>query len=136
MDLVVKVINHYPILVHLNFKDVTNRVVALMPRSFAMISKDELMYLSSTSKILSSGTVSVEGDVKEVAEARALNKKENDFSEKRRKELLGLSVAELKRAIAKSTNVLGLKELKEEAQHAEKPKGYIDALDARIEALG
>lgn len=135
MDLNVKVVNHYPILIHLNFKDVTNRVVTLLPKSFAMISKDELMYLSSTSKILSSGTISIEGEGADAPEARAQHKKENVFNAKRKKELLGMSISEVKKAIESTTNILGLQELKEEAVQAEKPKGYVEAIEARIEAL-
>lgn len=130
-----KVINDYGINITLNFSNLDGRVVKILPNSFGYINEDQLLYLSSSSKILESGLIRLEEDAKEIEDVKEQIKEENVFSKERVKELLGLSIKALEGEIAKTDNVLGLKELLAQAEKADKTKGYIQALNKRIDEL-
>ena len=130
-----KVINDYGINITLNFSNLDGRVVKILPNSFGYINEDQLLYLSSSSKILESGLIRLEEDAKEIEDVKEQIKEENVFSKERVKELLGLSIKALEDEIAKTDNVLGLKELLAQAEEADKTKGYIQALNKRIDEL-
>lgn len=130
-----KVINDYGINITLNFSNLDGRVVNILPNSFGYINEDQLLYLSSSSKILESGLVRLEEEAKEIPDVKEQIKEENVFSKERIKELLGLSIKALEDEIAKTDNVLGLKELLAQAEKADKTKGYIQALNKRIDEL-
>jgi len=130
-----KVINDYGINITLNFSNLDGRVVKILPNSFGYINEDQLLYLSSSSKILESGLIRLEEDAKEIEDVKEQIKEENVFSKERVKELLGLSIKALEDEIAKTDNVLGLKELLAQAEKADKTKGYIQALNKRIDEL-
>lgn len=127
--------NDYGINITLNFSNLDGRVVKILPNSFGYINEDQLLYLSSSSKILESGLIRLEEDAKEIEDVKEQIKEENVFSKERIKELLGLSIKALEDEIAKTDNVLGLKELLEQAEKADKTKGYIQALNKRIDEL-
>ena len=130
-----KVMNDYGINITLNFSNLDGRVVKILPNSFGYINEDQLLYLSSSSKILESGLIRLEEDAKEIEDVKEQIKEENVFSKERVKELLGLSIKALEDEIAKTDNVLGLKELLAQAEKADKTKGYIQALNKRIDEL-
>lgn len=130
-----KVINDYGINITLNFSNLDGRVVKILPNSFGYINEDQLLYLSSSSKILESGLVRLEEEAKEIPDIKEQIKDENVFSKQRIEELLNLSIKALKDEIAKTDNVLGLQELLEKAEKADKTKGYIQAINKRIEEL-
>lgn len=130
-----KVMNDYGINITLNFSNLDGRVVKILPNSFGYINEDQLLYLSSSSKILESGLIRLEEEAKEIEDVKEQIKEENVFSKERIKELLGLSIKALEDEIAKTDNVLGLKELLEQAEKADKTKGYIQALNKRIDEL-
>lgn len=130
-----KVINDYGINITLNFSNLDGRVVKILPNSFGYINEDQLLYLSSSSKILESGLVRLEEEAKEIPDIKEQIKDENVFSKKRIEELLNLSIKALEDEIAKTDNVLGLQELLEQAEKADKTKGYIQAINKRIEEL-
>lgn len=130
-----KVINDYGINITLNFSNLDGRVVKILPNSFGYINEDQLLYLSSSSKILESGLVRLEEEAKEIPDVKEQIKKENVFSKQRIEELLNLSIKALEDEIAKTDNVLGLQELLEKANKADKTKGYIQALQKRIDEL-
>lgn len=130
-----KVINDYGINITLNFSNLDGRVVKILPNSFGYINEDQLLYLSSSSKILESGLIRLEEEAKEIEDVKEQIKEENVFSKERVKELLGLSIKALEDEIAKTDNVLGLKELLAQAEKADKTKGYIQALNKRIDEL-
>lgn len=130
-----KVINDYGINITLNFSNLDGRVVKILPNSFGYINEDQLLYLSSSSKILESGLVRLEEEAKEIPDIKEQIKDENVFSKKRIEELLNLSIKALEDEIAKTDNVLGLKELLAQAEKADKTKGYIQAINKRIEEL-
>lgn len=130
-----KVINDYGINITLNFSNLDGRVVKILPNSFGYINEDQLLYLSSSSKILESGLVRLEEEAKEIPDVKEQIKEENVFSKQRIEELLNLSIKALEDEIAKTDNVLGLQELLEKAEKADKTKGYIQALNKRIEEL-
>ena len=130
-----KVMNDYGINITLNFSNLDGRVVKILPNSFGYINEDQLLYLSSSSKILESGLIRLEEEAKEIEDVKEQIKEENVFSKERVKELLGLSIKALEDEIAKTDNVLGLKELLEQAEKADKTKGYIQALNKRIDEL-
>lgn len=130
-----KVINDYGINITLNFSNLDGRVVKILPNSFGYINEDQLLYLSSSSKILESGLVRLEEEAKEIPDVKEQIKDENVFSKKRIEELLNLSIKALEDEIAKTDNVLGLQELLEKAEKADKTKGYIQAINKRIEEL-
>ncbi|MDU1176521.1 MAG: hypothetical protein E6987_02810 [Peptoniphilus harei] len=130
-----KVMNDYGINITLNFSNLDGRVVNILPNSFGYINEDQLLYLSSSSKILESGLIRLEEEAKEIEDVKEQIKEENVFSKERVKELLGLSIKALEDEIAKTDNVLGLKELLEQAEKADKTKGYIQALNKRIDEL-
>lgn len=127
--------NDYGINITLNFSNLDGRVVKILPNSFGYINEDQLLYLSSSSKILESGLIRLEEEAKEIEDVKEQIKEENVFSKERIKELLGLSIKALEDEIAKTDNVLGLKELLEQAEKADKTKGYIQALNKRIDEL-
>lgn len=127
--------NDYGINITLNFSNLDGRVVKILPNSFGYINEDQLLYLSSSSKILESGLIRLEEEAKEIEDVKEQIKEENVFSKERVKELLGLSIKALEDEIAKTDNVLGLKELLEQAEKADKTKGYIQALNKRIDEL-
>lgn len=127
--------NDYGINITLNFSNLDGRVVNILPNSFGYINEDQLLYLSSSSKILESGLIRLEEEAKEIEDIKEQIKEENVFSKERIKELLGLSIKALEDEIAKTDNVLGLKELLEQAEKADKTKGYIQALNKRIDEL-
>lgn len=130
-----KVMNDYGINITLNFSNLDGRVVKILPNSFGYINEDQLLYLSSSSKILESGLIRLEEEAKEIEDVKEQIKEENVFSKERVKELLGLSIKALEDEIAKTDNVLGLKELLAQAEKADKTKGYIQALNKRIDEL-
>lgn len=130
-----KVINDYGINITLNFTNLDGRVIKILPNSFGYINEDQLLYLSSSSKILESGLVRLEEEAKEIPDIKEQIKEENVFSKDRIKELLELPIKALEEEIAKTDNVLGLKELLKKAEEADKTKGYIQALNKRIEEL-
>lgn len=130
-----KVINDYGINITLNFSNLDGRVVKILPNSFGYINEDQLLYLSSSSKILKSGLVRLEEEAKEIPDVKEQIKEENVFSKQRIEELLNLSIKALEDEIAKTDNVLGLQELLEKANKADKTKGYIQALQKRIDEL-
>lgn len=130
-----KVINDYGINITLNFSNLDGRVVKILPNSFGYINEDQLLYLSSSSKILESGLVRLEEEAKEIPDIKEQIKEENVFSKQRIEELLNLSIKALEDEIAKTDNVLGLQELLEKAEKADKTKGYIQAINKRIEEL-
>lgn len=130
-----KVINDYGINITLNFSNLDGRVVHILPNSFGYINEDQLLYLSSSSKILESGLVRLEEEAKEIPDVKEQIKDENVFSKKRIEELLSLSIKALEDEITKTDNVLGLKELLAQAEKADKTKGYIQAINKRIEEL-
>ena len=130
-----KVINDYGINITLNFSNLDGRVVNILPNSFGYINEDQLLYLSSFSKILESGLVRLEEEAKEIPDVKEQIKEENVFSKQRIEELLNLSIKALEDEIAKTDNVLGLQELLEKAEKADKTKGYIQAINKRIEEL-
>lgn len=130
-----KVINDYGINITLNFSNLDGRVVKILPNSFGYINEDQLLYLSSSSKILESGLVRFEEEAKEIPDVKEQIKEENVFSKQRIEELLNLSIKALEDEIAKTDNVLGLQELLEKADKADKTKGYIQAINKRIEEL-
>ncbi len=130
-----KVINDYGINITLNFSNLDGRVVKILPNSFGYINEDQLLYLSSSSKILESGLVRLEEEAKEIPDVKEQIKEENVFSKQRIEELLNLSIKALEDEIAKTDNVLGLQELLEKAEKADKTKGYIQAINKRIEEL-
>lgn len=130
-----KVINDYGINITLNFSNLDGRVVKILPNSFGYINEDQLLYLSSSSKILESGLVRLEEEAKEIPDVKEQIKEENVFSKQRIEELLNLSIKALEDEIAKTDNVLGLQELLEKANKADKTKGYIQAINKRIEEL-
>lgn len=130
-----KVINDYGINITLNFSNLDGRVVKILPNSFGYINEDQLLYLSSSSKILESGLVRLEEEAKEIPDVKEQIKEENVFSKQRIEELLNLSIKALEDEIAKTDNVLGLQELLEKANKADKTKGYIQALQKRIDEL-
>ncbi len=127
--------NDYGINITLNFSNLDGRVVNILPNSFGYINEDQLLYLSSSSKILESGLIRLEEEAKEIEDVKEQIKEENVFSKERVKELLGLSIKALEDEIAKTDNVLGLKELLAQAEKADKTKGYIQALNKRIDEL-
>ena len=130
-----KVINDYGINITLNFSNLDGRVVKILPNSFGYINEDQLLYLSSSSKILESGLVRLEEEAKEIPDIKEQIKDENVFSKQRIEELLNLSIKALEDEIAKTDNVLGLQELLAQAEKADKTKGYIQAINKRIEEL-
>lgn len=130
-----KVINDYGINITLNFTNLDGRVVKILPNSFGYINEDQLLYLSSSSKILESGLIRLEEDAKKVSDIEEQIVEDNIFSKERIQEMLNLSIKALEDEIAKTDNVLGLKALLEEAEKADKTKGYIQALNKRIEEL-
>lgn len=130
-----KVINDYGINITLNFTNLDGRVIKILPNSFGYINEDQLLYLSSSSKILESGLVRLEEEAKEIPDIKEQIKDENVFSKKRIEELLSLSIKALEDEITKTDNVLGLKELLAQAEKADKTKGYIQAINKRIEEL-
>lgn len=130
-----KVINDYGINITLNFSNLDGRVIKILPNSFGYINEDQLLYLSSSSKILESGLVRLEEEAKEIPDVKEQIKEENVFSKQRIEELLNLSIKALEDEIAKTDNVLGLQELLEKADKADKTKGYIQAINKRIEEL-
>lgn len=130
-----KVINDYGINITLNFSNLDGRVIKILPNSFGYINEDQLLYLSSSSKILESGLVRLEEEAKEIPDVKEQIKEENVFSKERINELLNLSIKALEEEIAKTDNVLGLKELLKKAEEADKTKGYIQALNKRIDEL-
>ena len=127
--------NDYGINITLNFSNLDGRVVNILPNSFGYINEDQLLYLSSSSKILESGLIRLEEEAKEIEDVKEQIKEENVFSKTRIEELLGLSIKALEDEIAKTDNVLGLKELLAQAEKADKTKGYIQALNKRIDEL-
>lgn len=130
-----KVINDYGINITLNFSNLDGRVIKILPNSFGYINEDQLLYLSSSSKILESGLIRLEEEAKEIPDVKEQIKEENVFSKERINELLNLSIKALEEEIAKTDNVLGLKELLKKAEKADKTKGYIQALNKRIDEL-
>lgn len=130
-----KVINDYGINITLNFTNLDGRVVKILPNSFGYINDDQLLYLSTSSKILESGLIRLEEEAKEIPDIKEQIKEENLFSKDRIKELLTLPIKALEEEIAKTDNVLGLKELLKQAEENDKTKGYIQTLNKRIEEL-
>lgn len=130
-----KVINDYGINITLNFTNLDGRVVKILPNSFGYINDDQLLYLSTSSKILESGLIRLEEEAKEIPDIKEQIKEENLFSKERIKELLTLPIKALEEEIAKTDNVLGLKELLKQAEENDKTKGYIQTLNKRIEEL-
>lgn len=130
-----KVINDYGINITLNFTNLDGRVVKILPNSFGYINDDQLLYLSTSSKILESGLIRLEEEAKEIPDIKEQIKEENLFSKDRIKELLALPIKALEEEIAKTDNVLGLKELLKQAEENDKTKGYIQTLSKRIEEL-
>lgn len=130
-----KVINDYDITVALNFSNLDGRVVKILPKSFGYISEDQLLYLTCSSKILESGFIRLEEDAKSIPDVNEQIVDENIFSKEKISELLNLSIKALEEEIAKTDNILGLKELLKEAEKADKTKGYIQAINKRIDEL-
>lgn len=130
-----KVINDYGINITLNFTNLDGRVVKILPNSFGYINDDQLLYLSTSSKILESGLIRLEEEAKEIPDIKEQIKEENLFSKDRIKELLTLPIKALEEEISKTDNVLGLQELLKQAEENDKTKGYIQTLNKRIEEL-
>lgn len=130
-----KVINDYGINISLNFTNLDGRVVQILPNSFGYINEDQLLYLSCSSKILESGLIRLEEDAKEIPDVKEQVVEENIFSKEKITEMLNLSIKSLEEEIAKTDNILGLQELLQEAEKANKTKGYIQALQKRIDEL-
>ena len=130
-----KVINDYGINITLNFTNLDGRVIKILPNSFGYINDDQLLYLSTSSKILESGLIRLEEEAKEIPDIKEQIKEENLFSKDRIKELLTLPIKTLEEEISKTDNVLGLKELLKQAEENDKTKGYIQTLNKRIEEL-
>ena len=130
-----KVINDYGINISLNFTNLDGRVVQILPNSFGYISEDQLLYLSCSSKILESGLIRLEENAKEIQDVKEQMVEENIFSKEKIAEMLNLSIKALEEEIAKTDNILGLQELLQEAEKANKTKGYIQALQKRIDEL-
>ncbi|MBU5669653.1 hypothetical protein KQI68_07340 [Peptoniphilus sp. MSJ-1] len=130
-----KVINDYGINISLNFNNLDGRVVKILPHSFVYITEDQMLYLSYSSKILESGIIRVEDSAKEIPDVKEKIVEENIFDKNKIQSLLSLTIKDLEAEIAKVDNILGLKELLKEAEKADKTKGFIQAINNRIDEL-
>lgn len=130
-----KVINDYGITIALNFANLDGRVVKILPKSFAYITEDQLLYLTCSSKILETGMLRLEDKATNIPDVKEQIVEENIFSKEKIASMLELSIKALEDEISKTNNVLGLKELLKEAEKADKSKGYIQALNKRIDEL-
>lgn len=134
-----KIINDFDVNINLNFKALNGKITNIPPKSYAFISDDELLYLSHSSTILADGLVRIDNkntNGKEIPEeVKSVIKEENIFDDKRYKELLKKTNAQLTKELKEITNIDALKELLRLAFDAEKPKSYTDLLEKRIEEL-
>lgn len=134
-----KIINDFDVNINLNFKALNGKITNIPPKSYAFISDDELLYLSHSSTILADGLVRIDDkntNGKEIPEeVKSVIKEENIFDDKRYKELLKKTNAQLTKELKEITNIDALKELLRLAFDAEKPKSYTDLLEKRIEEL-
>lgn len=130
-----KVINDYGITIALNFANLDGRVVKILPKSFGYITEDQLLYLTCSSKILETGMLRLEEEATSIPDVKEQIVEENIFSKEKIASMLELSIKALEDEISKTNNVLGLKELLKEAEKADKSKGYIQALNKRIDEL-
>lgn len=134
-----KIINDFDVNINLNFKALNGKITNIPPKSYAFISDDELLYLSHSSTILADGLVRIDNkntSGKEIPdEVKSVIKEENIFDDKRYKELLKKTNAQLTKELKEITNIDALKELLRLAFDAEKPKSYTDLLEKRIEEL-
>lgn len=134
-----KIINDFDVNINLNFKALNGKITNIPPKSYAFISDDELLYLSHSSTILADGLVRIDDkntNGKEIPdEVKSVIKEENIFDDKRYKELLKKTNAQLTKELKEITNIDALKELLRLAFDAEKQKSYTDLLEKRIEEL-
>lgn len=131
----IKVMNDYGLDIHLNFKNLTNRIVTVLPHSFSYITEDELLFLTNSSKIIQSGLLTVDDKGQDLDDVKDATVEENVFTQKQIDELLQFTVGDIKEWIANTTNKLGLEKLLEAAKANNKAKGYIEAVEAKIEEL-
>lgn len=135
MDKRIRVNNEYGININLNFKNISNRIVSVLPHSFAYITEDELLFLTNSSQMIQSGLLTVDEKGQELFEVKEATVDENVFSDERVKELLEFKVKDIQEWIQNTTNTLGLEKLLEAAKKADKAKGYIEAIEARLQEL-
>lgn len=131
----IKVLNDYGLDIHLNFKNLTNRVVTVLPHSFSYITEDELLFLTNSSKIIQSGLLTVEEKGQALDDVKDATVVENVFTKEQIDELLQFTVGDIKEWIGNTTNKLGLEKLLEAAKEHNKAKGYIEAIENKIEEL-
>lgn len=130
-----KVTNDYGITIYLNFENLDGRVVKILPNSFAYITEDQLEYLSYTSDIVESGLLGLGDAAKELPDIKEQINENNVFSKEKINSLLELSVKAISDEVSKTDNLLGLQKLLQEAEKKDKAKGYIQAIEKRIEEL-
>ncbi len=130
-----KVINDFNAEINLNFKSLNGKVVNIAPKSYAFISEEELLYLSHSSTVLKDGLIYLDDHAEVVEDVKEVINEANVFNEKRYEQLLKFTVSKIEKELEKVTNVDGLIELKERAEKEDKAKGFIDAIDKRIDEL-
>lgn len=130
-----KVINDFNVEINLNFKSLNGKVVNIAPKSYAFISEEELLYLSHSSTVLKDGLIYLDDHAEVVEDVKEVINEANVFNEKRYEQLLKFTVSKIEKELEKVTNVDGLIELKERAEKEDKAKGFIDAIDKRIDEL-
>lgn len=130
-----KVINDFNAEINLNFKSLNGKVVNIAPKSYAFISEEELLYLSHSSTVLKDGLIYLDDHAEVVEDVKEVINEANVFNEKRYEQLLKFTVSKIEKELEKVTNIDGLIELKERAEKEDKAKGFIDAIDKRIDEL-
>lgn len=130
-----KVINDFNAEINLNFKSLNGKVVNIAPKSYAFISEEELLYLSHSSTVLKDGLIYLDDHAEVVEDVKEVINEANVFNKKRYEQLLKCTVSKIEKELEKVTNVDGLIELKERAEKEDKAKGFIDAIDKRIDEL-
>lgn len=130
-----KVINDFNAEINLNFKSLNGKVVNIAPKSYAFISEEELLYLSHSSTVLKDGLIYLDDHAEVVEDVKEVINEANVFNEKRYEQLLKFTVSKIEKELEKVTNVDGLIELKERAEKEDKAKGFIDAINKRIDEL-
>lgn len=130
-----KVINDFNAEINLNFKSLNGKVVNIAPKSYAFISEEELLYLSHSSTVLKVGLIYLDDHAEVAEDVKEVINEANVFNGKRYEQLLKCTVSKIEKELEKVTNVDGLIELKERAEKEDKAKGFIDAIDKRIDEL-
>lgn len=130
-----KVINDFNAEINLNFKSLNGKVVNIAPKSYAFISEEELLYLSHSSTVLKDGLIYLDDHAEVAEDVKEVINEANVFNGKRYEQLLKCTVSKIEKELEKVTNVDGLIELKERAEKEDKAKGFIDAIDKRIDEL-